>query len=331
VEVGVINKTVTDEVLPFTVKLSNIRLTVMDETSAMLPFVDLRLKYNYTDKFNNAFVETQSFTTNLTGYVQLQNVFADTDYIIEARRYGFLFHRTVINNLPEGWNDITIIAPTYTMLVQVLDSKNASAHGLTVKAYEWSSGTSAPAKQPVITDVNGNATLYLTFGKYRVRVYNNTTFLNEVAVNLTQNPTSLIIHSEVYNVDLNVRVLDYFGQPIPNVSVELQRKVNSDYENAYIRTTGSNGVAGFTNIIGGDSRVYVSVAGRPSEMQHLYLVGPTREIVFNLYGYVAFAGFTLDTSQFATMVILIVVLIAFTVVLVYKKMPRLLHRRKKLI
>jgi hypothetical protein len=334
-EVGVINKTVTDDtddiVLLFTVGLSNIKLTVKDETSALLPFIDLSLKYNYTNRFNKTLSETKSFTTNSTGYVQLLNVFANIDYIIEARRYGLLFYTTFIRNLSGGWNDITIIVPTYTMLVQVLDSKNASAKGLTVKAYEWSSGTSVPAQTSQPTDINGNTTLSLTFGRYRVRVYYDTTFLNEVAVNLTQNPTYLIVHSDVYNVDLNVRVIDYFGQPIPNVSIELQRKIDSDYETKYTSTTGSNGVASFINVIGGDSRVYVSVAGKPSEIQYLYLVGPTREIVFKLYGYVAFAGYALDTSQFATIVILLIIIIAFIVALTYKKLPRLLHRRKKLI
>jgi hypothetical protein len=327
VEVGMINQTITEDiVLFFTVRLSNIKLTVKDETSALLPFIDLNLKYNYTDRYNSTFTETPSFTTNLTGSVQLENVFANIDYVIEARRYGFLFYTNFIRNLSGGWNNITIVVPTYTMLVQVLDSKNASAEGLTVKAYEWSSGTSVPTQTSQPTDINGNTTLSLTFGKYRLRVHKDTTFLNEVAVNLTENPTSLLIHSDVYNIDLNVRVIDYFGQPIPNVSVVFQRENDSNYV-PQSKTTGSDGIALFNGIIGGDSQIHASV-GSSSETRYLYLKGPTAEVVFKMDRYVVVAGYTLEISQFITVVVLLLTIIFFSVALTYKKLPRLLQRRK---
>ena len=225
VEVGVINQTVTENILlPITINLSNIGITVIDESFAALPFIDLVLKYNYTDRYNSTFSETQSFTTNLKGYVQVLNVFTNIDYVIEARRDGLLFNTTFVRNLSGGWNNITIIAPTYTMFVTVLDSKNAAAKGLTVKAYDWSSGIGGEPLQLVQTDSDGNVTFSFTVGKYILRLYYGTTFLNEVTVNL-QNQTSLTIQCNVYNVDLNVFVVDFLGQPIPNVSVELQRKI----------------------------------------------------------------------------------------------------------
>jgi hypothetical protein len=326
VEVGLINQTITEDVvLFFTLRLSNIKLTVKDEASALLPFIDLNLKYNYTDRNNSTFAATKSFTTNFTGSVQLQNVIANINYVIEASRYGFLFYTTLINNLSGGWNNITIIVPTYTMLVQVLDSKNASAEGLTVKAYEWSSGTSVPAQTSQPTDINGNTALSLSFGKYSLRLYYDTTFLNEVAVNLTQNPTSLIIHSDVYNIDLNVRVIDYFGQPIPNVSVMFQRKNDSDYA-PQSKTTGSDGIALFNGIIGGDSQIHVSVGGS-SEIRYLYLKGPTAEVVFKMDRYVVVVGYTLEISHFVTIVVLLITIISFIIALTYKKLPRLLQRR----
>jgi len=334
VEVGAFNLTVTgNATFPIQaymkVWLSNIKLTVTDEAANPLPLIDLNLKYNLTAKGGIGFLKTDSFTTNITGSVQTVNMFSNTSYLIEARRYGFLFNTTSINGLSGGWNNITIIAPTYTLFVQVVDSRDTPAVGIKVAAYDWSSGIGAKPLQQEQTNSDGNVTLSLTFGKYRLRVYSDTTFLNEVTVNLIQNQSSLVVHSDVYNVTLNVLVVDYFGQPIPNVVVEFQRKADSDYETTQTKTTGSNGAASFNGIIGGDSRVYTSVAGGPGEIRYLNLVEPTMDVVFELGSYTVVAGYALDTSQFVTLVILLLTVVAFLVASNYKRIPRLFQRGKK--
>ena len=94
------------------------------------------------------------------------------------------------------------------------------------------------------------------------------------------------------------------------------------------QTTGSNGVASFIGIIGGDSRIYVSVAGRPGEAQYLYLVD-SKQILFKFDGYVAVFGYALETSQFVTLVILLILIIAFIVASTYKRLRALLQRRRQ--
>jgi 5-hydroxyisourate hydrolase-like protein (transthyretin family) len=329
VEVGVINQTVTENILlSITISLSNIGVTVVDETGAPLPFIDLVLKYNYTNRYSSIFSQTQQLTTNVKGYVQVLNVFTNRDYVIEARRDGILFNTTLIRNLSGSWNNITIIASTYNVFVTVLDSKNAAAKGLTVKAYDWSSGIGGGPLQIAQTNSDGNVTFSFTVGKYRLRLYYGTTFLNEVTVNL-KNQTSLTILCNIYNVDLNVLVVDLLGQPIPNVSVDLQRKNDSVYKATYTNPTRSNGVASFNSIIGGDSRINVSLAGRTSKTQYLYLVGPTKDVVFKFDGYVTVAGYALETSQFVTIVILLIIAVALIAASTYRKLPSLLRRRKK--
>jgi len=331
VEVGAVNQNVTETVaLQLNCsRLSNLKLAVTNETGTPIPGIDLNLKYNYTTRDTETMSETGSFTTNINGTVTLQNVFTNISYLIEARRYGFLFNTTLTSPLPaQDWNNITIIAPTYTMFVQVLDSKDDYVEGLEVAAYEWSSGISK-SLQSKRTDSNGNVTLSLTFGRYRLRLYKDTEFLNEVTVDLIQNQSSFVVHSDVYNVDLRVFVFDYFGQPIPNVLVEFQRKVDSDYKKVQNKTTASNGIASFEDIIGGDSRVYVSVAGRPGETQYLYLVGPTKDVVFKMGGYVSIVGYALETSQFVTIVTLLILIVAFIIASTYKRLSSLIHRRRK--
>jgi len=330
VEVGALNTNFTENVvLPLELKLSNLKLMVTDEIGVPIPLIELNLEYNYTTRANKTVPEAGSFNTNINGTVQLQNVFTNISYLIEARRYGSLFNITSISSLPtEAWNNITIVAPTYTIQIQIFDSQDDYAKELKVAAYEWSSGMGGEPLQSQLTDSNRNVTFSLTFGKYRLRLYKDATFLNEVTLNLIENQ-SFVFNCEVYNVDLNVLVIDYFGQPIPNVSVEFQRKNDSVYEKVQTKTTESNGVASFQGIIGGDSRVFVSVAGRASEAQYLYLIGPTKDIVFKLDGYVAVVGYALETSQFATLVLSFILIAAFTTALNYKRLSSILQRRRK--
>jgi 5-hydroxyisourate hydrolase-like protein (transthyretin family) len=330
VKIGERNWTFTgDATLPLSVNLSNLKLLVQDAKDTPIPFTDLNLTYNYTTRDNETIQEPPtSFITPINGTVILQNVFTNISYRIEARRYGFLFNITSIPNLPpQDWNNITIIAPTCTMVVHMLDSTDKPAVGLDVKAYEWSSGISE-ALQSNQTDSNGNATFSFTFGRYRLKMYNDTTFVSESTVDLVQNPLFLVIRLDIYKVNLTVLVVDYFGQPLPNASIEFQRKINSNYETAQTRATESNGVASFTNVIGGDSRVYASVAGSPSEAQYLYLAD-SKQITFRFDGYVSVVGYALETSQFVTVIILLIIIVAFAIASTYKRLGNLLQRRRK--
>jgi 5-hydroxyisourate hydrolase-like protein (transthyretin family) len=330
VEVGTRNWTLTENTeLQLIMRLSALKITVTEEKGAPIPFTDLNLQYNYTTRDNKLLSDSGSFTTSINGTVQLQDAFTNISYLITARRYGFVFNTTFIKSLPaQAWNNITIVVPTYTMVVHVLDAKNSNAVGLRVLAYEWSSGISEPV-QSNLTDSSGNVTLSLTFGRYRLRLSKDTTLVNEVTVDLIQNLSSFVVHSDVYNVDLRVFVFDYFGQPIPRVLVELQRKIDSNYQVTENQTTGADGIARFNGIIGGDSCVYVSVLGSSGETQYVYLAGSTTDVVFKMDRYVAVFGYPLETSQLVTIMLLIILIAVFIIASTYKKLPILLHRREK--
>jgi 5-hydroxyisourate hydrolase-like protein (transthyretin family) len=331
VEVGITpSKNVSGNVVfPLIVRLSHLKLTVKDEGGTPIPWVDLSVSYNYTTRTMQKVPESGSFTTNLNGEVILENTFTNINYTVSARRYGFLFNSTTIKNLPpQPWNDIPITVPTYSLTVQVRDSKNEPAAGLDVSLYEWSSGTSEPTKSRT-TNSNGNVTFSLTFGKYILKLFKDTTFLNDATVDLVSNPLYLTVHSDVYNVDLHVVVVDYFGQPMPNVSVEFKREVDSSYETAGTQTTGADGVARFGDVVGGNSLIIVSQAGRQSQTRYLYLTGLTSEVVFKMDAYVSIFGYALETSHFVTVILLVILIVAFILASAYKKLPHSLLKRKK--
>lgn len=294
-------------------RVTNLAITVRDMVQQLLPFINITVASNYTTLYS----ERTSFETNSTGTIYLRGSLVDASYVIEARRYGFVFNTTLISKLPErSWVNITIIAPKYTASIKVLDSKNESAAGLTVSAYEWSSGTTSPAKSAT-TDPYGNVILNLTFGKYRIRVYNNTILLNETTI-LILNQSSFVIYCSIYRADLKVVVTDYFGQPIPNALIIVEQKRDSQYTETMRQTTKPNGVASFDGIVGGDSYISVFVAGRMAGNQSIYIAG-SKEVVFKMDRYIAVAGYILETSQFVALIILAVLIVAFIITLTYKK------------
>jgi 5-hydroxyisourate hydrolase-like protein (transthyretin family) len=306
-------------------------LTVQTDAGMPLPWVDLYVSYNYTTRVPETIPETSVFTTDLDGKVILQNVFTNINYRVSARRYGLVLTTTTIQSLPaQAWNNITVVPPTYTMLVKILDSRGNPATGLQASAYEWSSGTNE-ALESKLTDSQGNASFALTVGRYRLRFFKDSIFLNEVTVDLTQDQLSVVVKINICNIDVQVVVVDYFGQPVPNVSVEFQRKVDSSYQIAAPpQTTGADGTVDFDGVIGGDSLVQVSLADNLIMSQSLYLDESPEQVVFKLGTYVAILGFIVDAGVFVTIVLVLIVVIAFILLSIRKKLPHLRSRQKKM-
>lgn len=332
VEVGVLlNQSIEmNTTLTLECRLANIEITVRDETNKPLPFIDITLMYNYTTRNNQTITETRSVQTDLTGTAKLFNLFVNMNlnYTLEARRYDLPFNTTLIERLPASpWLNVTITAPTYTALVHVTDAKNTSAEGVKVSAFEWSSGTANPVQSPT-TDQYGNATFSLTFGKYIIRVYKENVLLNETTINLIQDNQPVIIYCSIYNADLKVVVIDYFGQPIPNALVIVERRVDSQYVETTHDSTKPDGVVSFNGMIGGDSRISAFVAGKLAEVQSIYIAS-SKEVTLKINGYVVVAGYALETSQIATMIILIAIIVIFILALTYKGIGRVFTKRKK--
>ena len=328
--VGSVMRNITENVsLTLEAKLSNLKLTVQNETGIPIPWVNLNVAYNYTTRVPETIPFSSVFTTDLEGKVVLENVFTSISYRVSASRYGFVFNVTTIQSLPAiAWNNITIVAPIYTMLVKVLDSQGDAAVGLVASVYEWSSGVSE-ALESKLTDSEGNASFARTVGRYILRFYKDSTFLNEVTVDLTRDQLPVVVKSDVYNIDLRVVVVDYFGQPLPNVSVEFQRKVDSAYETVATKVTSSNGTARFDGVIGGDSLIRVSLGNTLAASQSLYLTASSQDVGFQLGAYVSILGFIADTGVFVTVILILIMLVAFALYLSRGKLSRLTPRRKK--
>ncbi len=326
VEVGVLpnQRIMENKSLTIPCQLTNIKMLVTDRAGTPVPFVGLAVNYSYTTTANASKQETLTFATNYTGVWKLRNMFTNISYDIEARRYGLVFNQTSIENMATSpWFNMTITVPTYTALIHVTDSKTSSAEGVKVEAYEWNGGST----QYTTTDSNGDASFSLTFGKYRIRAYKDDILLNETTIDLIQNQSSFILYLATFNVDLNIVVLDYFGQPLPNARVDVMKVEYETTVKSVNGTTGPNGRVTFSGILGGDSRISIYFEGQLSGTKDLYLTD-SEQVTFHLSRYVIVAGYVMETSQFVTASALVILIVAFIVALTYKRLFKIFLKNK---
>lgn len=302
--------------LNLTCQLSHVTVTVHDEDETPLPFIDITLTYTYITRGNQTIPQKESFETNSTGIVASLNTIANVSYEIEAGRYGHPFNRTLIDNLTSPlWVNIT--CPTYNMFVHALDSKGLPIQSVDVDVIEWGSGIRVDRKT---TNTLGSIAFSHIFGRYKVKVYNgsallrNTVVLNETAIDLIEDGLFLPVYCKIYNIDLSLSVIDYFGQPIPDAVVKVER---DDLELAS-PTTGKDGTTALDGIIGGDLRFSVYILGKLGETRTSYVDGD-KKMVFKIDRYVVVGGYPLESVQFIALVSLSILGAILASVLIYRR------------
>lgn len=311
-------------------RLANIKLHIEDVTKNPLPFISIDLKYDYTTFYDENISDLITLETDNNGFAGLQNTFINTSYLIAAKRYGYVFNRTLIGNLTaSGWVNIT--CPSKTLFIHVVDSKGLPLSNVSVNVTEWSSEVPVGNK---VTNDYASVSLNLTFGKYKVKVYNysaelnSTVLLNETVVDAAENLTEdspkdkffETIHCRIANLSPSVLVVDYFGQPIPNAEVQIERF--SEIEQKWVkiaptRRTDSNGIAILPNT-GGDYSLSIYILGHLSNTKSYYISG-TSVLTFKIDKYATIGGLILETSQLVVYIALGLLIISLGIALTYKK------------
>jgi len=309
-----------------TLSLARIGIEVKDEVDVPLYLIDVSLKYNYTTRANTTGSDIESLETNVNGIAVAKNMLANIPYGIEARRYGYLFNQTLIQNLTAScWVNIT--CPTYTLFVHALDSNGLPLRNVNVSVHEWS--TWNLMRSPQATNESGSTLFHVTFGKYKIKVYNysaklqQTVTLNETLIDLVEDPTFLLVQCKLFNLGLSVKVVDYFGRPIPNALVKVKRE-NVEMGDLI---TGSSGIALLDNVIGGRYQISVYIRGKLCGITSPRL-DRSSEIVFKIDRYVVIAGYPMETSQLITLVSLSLLIGALGLALLYRKLPSMMKRKK---
>ncbi len=305
--------------------IANLRIAI----SPPLPFINVTLTYHYDNK-----TITSSFETNSTGIIKTYYMPTNISYTIEARRYGFHFYNETISKLPAEmgatWVNLTITCPTYTMYVSVLDSKREPLSKVQVSLLEWSSWRPVDSRT---TDNQGNVNLSATFGRYKAEVYNvsavlgHEVILNETMIDLIEDELSVVVRCKIFNIDLSVKALDYFGQPIPNAKVGTERKFGQEWIKIDNSTTGLDGLASLNSIVGGDYRISIYLAGKLAGIKQLYL-DESKQILFRIGTYAVIGGYPVETIQLITYVSIVLLVVVFSLALTYRRLLRRFLKKK---
>lgn len=309
-----------DLAVNITCSLAHIRVAVKDQSGAPIPLVELQTNFSYTSIIGGLNVTRNgslTYETDKNGTTVFQNVFININYSIEARRYQSPFNITMVNVTSSVWLNIT--CPTYRLIMNVYgrDGTDSPLQDVQVKVYDWSIGKNAPEDSYVkldVTDHNGNVEFDLIFGKYGVLIYVDDALLNETRVILDAPQTVFNVSCSLYPLTLNVRVLDYFGQAIPNANVTVEREgvpLSSVF-------TEGNGVAQFPDLVGGSYKVFVFMEGKPYEIAAFSLIEP-RTVTLKIAGVVSLGGLLIQMTHFIIIVLVLILVVAFSLSLVYRR------------
>ena len=316
VQVGRKNVTVTwEDSFDLTCELTNLRITVQNKDGNLIPFVNLDITYRYVTR--NGATQTGHATgqTGLSGTFILSSVLPEISYTVNASLYGVVFNtgNNTVSTLPvQPLSEVTILCPSRTLTLTVLDYNSVAIPNARIELVEMTSGLFHGAT----TDDAGNVTLEVTFGKYRLRVYTeNNILLNETVIEVFSD-TESEIRCRLYNIKVSVAVVDYFNQPIPDVNVMLH---GPDME-ARSATTQTDGTTTFSNVIGGNMQIIAYPKGMESsyEAVTMQIEEPTT-VQIQLAKYVRVGPFLIEASVLATVIIVLLAILVFVVVEVYRR------------
>lgn len=298
--------------IDITISLAHIKVAVRDENGEAIPLAEVWLNFTYPSRLNLPITPPPLYSeTNLTGTSIFQNVFTNVNYTIDARRYGYTFSVIHLNLTSSSWVNVT--CPTYELALKVYDRDGGVLQNVEIKAYDWSIGLGGLVGTRT-TGTSGEVAFNFTFGKYFVSVYKDNVLLNQTTVLLVNQPTTFAVHCKLYKLSLDINVLDYFGQGIPNAEVTLER------EGTVLLTsnTGASGEARFTELVGGNYKIYVHIGEKPYEITTLHLQEP-KTVTLKIGGLVSIGGFTAETSHFIAALSIPMVITAFLLVFLYRR------------
>ena len=316
VNVGELNVSVTGPTsFDLTCKLTNVEITVQNEKGNLMPFVGLDIMYQYlTTKENMLKIGSTSGETDLSGNFILTSVLPGISYTINASLYNAVFNadnKSVANVPVQPTSKVMIICPSKTLTLRITDFNAAAIPNARIELVEVTNGLFNSG----ISNTAGTVTVEVTFGKYRLRVYKDEILLNSTSIEVFRD-THNEIPCSLFNIQVEVMVVDYFAQPIPNMNIVLHRSGIEPWSS----TTQTNGEATFSNVVGGDMQIIVYPDGAESNYEAFNVrIQESREVEIKLNKYILVGPFLIESSALATFIIILAALLLFVSLEIYRR------------
>jgi hypothetical protein len=210
--------------------------------------------------------------------------------------------------------------------IHAVDAKDNDATQVLINVYEWTSGVTSPFAS-METSFSGDASFSLPFGRYILRAYSGEDLLSEAVINLDE-PVAFTFDLKTLNVDVAIFVFDYFGQPLANAEVRIERQTGQGLVLLSTKATGSDGSARFASMLGGDFQVSVYIGGRLVGAKTQFLEAGSEDVEFVVGEYVNVLGFPVLTGAFVLIVFLVVIIVV-ALILVRRRIVSVFRKRAK--
>ncbi len=258
-----------------------------------------------------------TYTSDLNGSVIIHSLLPNQTYSLNLTRYSNSFNITnlsslLINNTPQPWYNITILCPNLNLQINATKANGQPFNNALVKAQDLEG---APIFQGN-TDTNGQITFTAPFGIYRIQVLgSNQTVLNETTIDLFGN-NATTIPCDLYGLTLTVQIVDYFGQGISAMNVQVQGNAQPQVTG----TTAADGKVTFNNLVGGSLQVsvYSSDPSTPLVGQGIDLQN-NATLKITISKYVVVAGTLMDAGQLTTIAIIVIVVVVLLIAEIYRR------------
>ncbi len=314
VPVGKRSLNVTDVALfDLTCNLTNLRISVVtfkDGVAISVPEVRMYIT-----------PENRELFTGINGTTVVHSLLPNRNYTVNAYRYNVQFNVTTIPGLLVGgnlvtWFNTTITCPLLTLRVDAKDASGAQISGAKVEVRELMGGLSYEGN----TDAEGTVSFNCTLGKYTVIAYDADGIeLNKTSVNLlniTSQLNNVSVSCQLYGLTVSVKVVDYFGQPVSNVNVTLQREGSASRS----ALTPSNGTTRFAPVTGGTLQAIIYLSGQTEpHLATTFTAVKSTTIEVKLDRYMLLAGSFIEVDHLATALVVLATVLLILSVEIYRR------------
>lgn len=288
-------------------KLTNMRVLVQANQGSQkiaIPFVNLNVSFTYTTRAGATQTGFYTGQTGLDGISYFNSTLPDINYEIVASKFDSTFATVTNKPTAQATSEVIVQCPDETLTLTTVDYNNAVLPNARIELIEQASGIFYSAN----TGGGGSTSVQVAFGQYRIRVFTaDNILLTETLLNVVSNMQSQI-KCVIYNLDVSVKVVDYFGNPVSNVNVQYSRLGISPKT----ATTGGDGTVTFSNVIGGEAQVTAYPSGNENAFvaENLNVESPTA-VQLQMANYVSLGGMLVGTTALAAILIIVAVVLVF--------------------
>jgi len=312
VSIGELTESITgDSTVNIVCRLANLNVKVQNKDGVPISFSKLSVDFQYVTANGTAQQNNYSGETDALGIFIVNSTLPGIDYFIRTSLYGRVFSNNTVSLPSVAYYTATIVCPSESLSIRTLDYKGNGLQNLHLELVEQTSGIFYNSQ----TDSAGVSAIDVTFGQYAVRVYKGNVLLNETVISVFGNAQS-DIHCVTYNLQVPIKVIDYFGNSIPNINVEL----SGPSYGSVTKPTQANGVATFDNVIGGNMQITAfSPGSKDSYITAIRSIASPASVSIRMSGYVSLGPILLETTLFTALILILSAVAVFFVIEIYRR------------